>query len=127
MKLPEDEWKKKLSPECYYICRGKGTERPFKNKYWDCHEKGIYHCAACGSPLFSSDDKYDSGSGWPSFKKPIDEKKVIEKTDVSYDMIRTEVLCTSCDSHLGHVFPDGPKPLGLRYCINSGALDLKSS
>lgn len=124
--LSDEEWKKKLSPECYDVCRGKGTERPFANKYWDCHEPGTYHCAACGEPLFSSKDKYDSGSGWPSFTKPIDKKHILLKIDRSHSMERIEVLCESCGSHLGHLFDDGPQPEGKRYCINSLALDLLS-
>ncbi len=127
VKLSEEEWKKKLSPECYHICRGKGTERPFANQYWDCHEQGTYHCIACGEPIFSSTDKFDSGSGWPSFSKPIDQNKIQLIPDHSHSMERIEVVCNRCESHLGHVFDDGPKPSGKRFCINSTALDLKKN
>jgi peptide-methionine (R)-S-oxide reductase len=116
--------KSRLTPEQYHVTQEKGTERAFTGKYWDTKTPGTYKCVVCGEELFSSDTKYDSGSGWPSFYQPADKSKVDEHTDRSYGMTRTEVTCGKCGAHLGHVFPDGPRPTGLRYCINSASLDL---
>ncbi len=123
--LPEDEWRRRLSPEEYQVLRQAGTERAFTGKYWNNHDEGDYACAGCGAPLFESDTKYDSGSGWPSFTEPAAEDAVVAHRDVSHGMVRTEVRCARCDGHLGHVFPDGPGENGLRFCINSAALDFK--
>jgi peptide-methionine (R)-S-oxide reductase len=122
--LTEEEWKKKLTAEQFHVCREKGTERAFTGKYYNSKEHGVYKCAACGNPLFTSDTKFDSGTGWPSFYAPVDSNKVTEHKDKTYGMIRTEVTCGKCGSHLGHIFEDGPKPTGMRYCINSVSLDL---
>ena len=122
VKLTEDEWKKKLSHEEYHILREKGTERPFTGKYVDNKKKGRYYCSACGNELFDSKSKFDSGTGWPSFTEPMDKENVDEHKDLSYGMERTEVLCSKCGGHLGHVFDDGPKPIGKRYCMNSASL-----
>ena len=118
----EAEWRKLLSPEEYAVARQKNTERPFTGRYWDNREPGIYRCVGCGTPLFSSDTKFDAGCGWPSYFEAIDPTLVREEPDFSHGMTRTEVLCNVCDSHLGHVFPDGPPPTGLRYCLNSVSL-----
>ena len=120
-------WQKELSHEQYHVLREGGTERAFTGAYWDNHENGVYHCAACGLELFESDTKFDSGTGWPSYYAPISEENIIEETDRSLGMSRTEVKCRRCGSHLGHVFDDGPRPTGLRYCMNSVSLKLEKT
>ena len=118
----EEEWKQELSPEEFYVCRQKGTEPAFSGKYYNNKDEGTYYCTACKSELFASKDKFDSGTGWPSYTAPINSEAVKSERDTSFGMIRTEVMCSACGSHLGHVFEDGPKPTNLRYCINSLSL-----
>ena len=121
----DEEWRSELTPEQYQVLRKAGTERAFTGKYWDCHDDGTYVCVCCDAPLFSSETKYESGTGWPSFFEALDKEAVDEETDTSHGMVRTEAKCANCGAHLGHVFPDGPRPTGVRYCMNSASLKLQ--
>jgi peptide-methionine (R)-S-oxide reductase len=123
----DDEWRETLTPEQYRVLRQRGTEAPFSGEYDHTFEPGSYHCAGCGAVLFESETKYDSGCGWPAFYAPVSDDAVDEEVDTTYGMVRTEVMCASCGGHLGHVFPDGPHPTGIRYCINSAALKLEET
>lgn len=125
--LDDAEWKKRLTPEEFEVTRKAGTERAFTGRYWNNHEKGLYRCVCCGNALFSSDTKFESGTGWPSFYEPIAKENVHTHADTSFGMVRNEVLCTQCDAHLGHLFEDGPKPTGLRYCMNSASLKFEKA
>jgi peptide-methionine (R)-S-oxide reductase len=120
----DDEWRERLTPEQFAVARKAGTERAFTGEYWDCHDTGVYECVCCGTPLFSSETKFESGTGWPSFFQALDSEAVEEDTDTSHGMVRTEARCRNCGAHLGHVFPDGPRPTGQRYCMNSASLRL---
>jgi peptide-methionine (R)-S-oxide reductase len=125
VQMSEKEWRERLSPEQYHVLREAGTERAFSGRYWNNHQDGEYRCAGCGQTLFESEAKFDSGTGWPSFTAPVDPNAVVEHEDVNHGMRRVEARCACCDGHLGHVFPDGPGPEGLRYCMNSASLDFR--
>jgi peptide-methionine (R)-S-oxide reductase len=127
VKKTDAEWRQQLTDEQYRVTRKKGTEAAFTGEYWDTKSHGVFHCVCCGEPLFESETKYDSGTGWPSFWAPLDESKVALETDESYGMVRTEVMCGRCEAHLGHLFPDGPQPTGQRFCINSASLRLEEN